>query len=236
MNQKVQGLHLFDNLHVIYLVTWLIIWFTVPLVGKKYLNKHQQKWFVWIMIVFMVGQEMVDYWNRTQFRHLSWDLDLPLHLCHLSLIFSVYILFRRSQFLFEITYFWGLGGALQTMLTPDMTNFDNYLAIFLMYAHHAMIILTCLWLVVVEGYRTRSGAIKRTFIFTYIVIWPVWLVDWITGGNYMYLMERPPTESPLVFGNWPWYIINIQVVAFLLFNIINLPMILLRKKESVTSY
>lgn len=231
MHQKLQGLQLFDTLHISYLLVWLVLWILIPFIGRKYLNKEQQKIVIWIMIIFIVGQEGVDYWNRTQFRLLSLDLDLPLHLCHLSLIFSVILLLKPSQYLFEITYFWGLGGAFQTMLAPDMTDFDNHTAIFLFNAHHAMIILVCIWLAVVNNYRCRPGAIKRTFILTNIVIWPVWLIDWLTGGNYMYLMERPPTESPLVFGNWPWYIINLQIVAFILFNIINFPMIYFRRKE-----
>lgn len=233
MHQKLQGLQLFDTLHVTYLLTWLVLWILIPFIGKRYLNKDQQKIVVWIMIIFMVGQEMVDYWNRTQFRPLSLDLDLPLHLCHLALIFSVILLLKPNQYLFEITYFWGLGGAIQTMLTPDMTDFDNYLAYFLVQAHHAMIILTCLWLVVVLGYRCRPGSIKRTFIFTNIVIIPVWFIDWLIGGNYMYLMARPPTESPLVFGNWPWYIINIEIVGLIIFTILYMPMIYLRRKEEL---
>jgi len=231
MPQKLQGLQLFDSLHVSYLLAWLSIWIIIPLVGKKYLNKNQQKIVVWMMVIFMVGQEVVDYWNRTQFRPLSLDLDLPLHLCHLSLIFSVILLLKPNKYLFEITYFWGLGGAFQTMLTPDTTNFDNYLSYFLMHAHHAMIILTCLWLAVVWGYRCRPGAIKRTFILTNIVIIPVWLIDLWTGGNYMYLIERPPTESPLVFGEWPWYILNMEIVGFIIFTLLYLPMIYLRRKD-----
>ncbi len=233
MHQKLQGLQLFDTLHVTYLLTWLVLWILIPFIGKRYLNKDQQTIVVWIMIIFMVGQEMVDYWNRTQFRPLSLDLDLPLHLCHLSLIFSVILLLKPGQYLFEITYFWGLGGAIQTMLTPDTTGFDNYLSYFLMHAHHGMIILTCLWLVVILGYRCRPGSIKRTFILTNIVIVPVWLIDRLTGGNYMYLMERPPTESPLVFGDWPWYILNIEIVGFIIFSILNMPMIYLRRKEKL---
>lgn len=181
----------------------------------------------------MVGQEAIDYWNRMQVRELTLSLDLPLHFCHLSLIFSVILLLKPSQYLFEITYFWGLGGAIQTMLTPDTTGFDNYLSYFLMHAHHAMIILTCLWLAVVDGYRCRPGSIKRTFILTNIIIWPVWFVDWLVDANYMYLMKRPPTDSPLVFGEWPWYIINVELVALVLFLIINIPMVILRRKESL---
>ena len=233
MHQKLQGLQLFDGLHVSYLLAWLTVWVAVPFIGKKFLNKEQQKMVLWAMLVFMVGQEVVDYWNRTHVRDLTLALDLPLHFCHLSLIFAVYLLIRPSKYLYEITYFWGLGGALQSMITPDMTDFDNYLAVFLFNAHHAMIILVCIWLAVINGYRCRKGAILRTMILTNIVIWPVWFIDWVEDANYMFLMERPPTESPLVFGDWPMYIINVEVVGFIMCLILNLPMIYLRRKEEL---
>jgi len=160
---------------------------------------------------------------------LNLVLDLPLHFCHISLIFAIYLLIKPNAYLYEITYFWGLVGAFQAMLAPDMTDFDNYLTVFLFNAHHAMIILVCIWLAVIDGYRCRKGAIKRMMILTNIVIWPVWLIDWLVGANYMYLMERPPTESPLVFGEWPWYIINIELVGLLLSVFMYLPMIYLRR-------
>ena len=184
---------------------------------------------VWTMIIFMIGQEALDYWNRAQFRDLNLVLDLPLHFCHISLIFAIYLLIKPNAYLYEITYFWGLVGAFQAMLAPDMTDFDNYLTVFLFNVHHAMIILVCIWLAVIDCYRCRKGAIKRMMILTNIVIWPVWLIDWLVGANYMYLMERPPTESPLVFGEWPWYIINVELVGLLLSVFMYLPMIYLRR-------
>ncbi|MBC8322875.1 MAG: TIGR02206 family membrane protein [Candidatus Marinimicrobia bacterium] len=233
MHQKLQGLQLFDELHISYLLVWLVIWISVPIIGKKYLNEDQRKMIVWTMIIFMIGQEIVDYWNRMQVRELTLSLDLPLHFCHISLLFAIYLLIKPSKYIYEITYFWGLGGAFQTMLAPDMTDFDNYLGVFLFNAHHAMIILVCIWLAVIDGYRCRKGAIFRTLILTNIIIWPVWVVDWLVDANYMYLMKRPPTDSPLVFGEWPWYIINVELVAFVLFLIINIPMLILRRKESL---
>ena len=61
---------------------------------------------VWTMIIFMIGQETRDYWNRAQFRDLNLVLDLPLNFCHISLIFAIYLLIKPNAYLYEITYFW----------------------------------------------------------------------------------------------------------------------------------
>ena len=37
------------------------------------------------------------------------------------------------------------------------------------------------------------------------------------GSNYMYLYEVPQIKNPLVFGDWPFYIINWEVIILVLF-------------------
>ncbi|HEX4272484.1 MAG TPA: hypothetical protein VHZ32_13905, partial [Rhizomicrobium sp.] len=44
---------------------------------------------------------------------------LPLNLCDWALIALVAALLTRNQFAYELGYFWGLGGTLQGMITPD---------------------------------------------------------------------------------------------------------------------
>ena len=47
--------------------------------------------------------------------------SLPLHLCGLSSILSWLVLFYRNQLLYEILIFWGITGAIHSLLTPEFT-------------------------------------------------------------------------------------------------------------------
>ena len=49
-----------------------------------------------------------------------------------------------------------------------------------------------------------------------------------SGSNYMYLAESPKIDNPLVFGDWPYYILNWEVIVLVLFYITYL--IFTRKK------
>ena len=59
---------------------------------------------------------------------------------------------------------------------------------------------------------------------------PVAMVNWLIGSNYMYLCTKPGVDSPFLVGDWPWYLLGLEVVALLLMAIASVPMIYLRRK------
>ena len=52
---------------------------------------------------------------------------------------------------------------------------------------------------------------------------PVGFICWLTGGNYMYLREIPNVDNPLLFGEWPFYMLNCIFIGGLLMFIAKLP-------------
>jgi len=230
---KLQNLALFDYHHLLALGFSLAAWVGIPWAGRRFLTAKRQQQTVHFLVLFAIIQEMVDYWNRMQVRPLSWELDLPFHVCHYALIFATIALFTKNQYLFEFSYLIGMTAALQALLTPDMTDFDNWTSFITFFIHHALIILFCLWLIVVEGMRTTKGAVFRTMVLVNLMIIPAGIVNWFTGGNYMYLCTKPHVNNPLVFGNWPWYLLNFEVLGFLLMCLFNLPMVLGRRKMAL---
>ena len=77
---------------------------------------------------------------------------------------------------------------------------------------------------------TTRGAIQRTMLFVNLMGIPVATVNWLIGSNYMYLCTKPGVDSPFLVGDWPWYLIELEVVALLLMAIASVPMIYLRRK------
>ena len=45
---------------------------------------------------------------------------LPLHVCGMSAILSVVVLFTRNRLAYELVYFWGLAGATNAVVTPAL--------------------------------------------------------------------------------------------------------------------
>lgn len=148
----------------------------------------------------------------------SVSASLPLHLCSLSLFFSIYLLWTGSSRLNDFVFFAGLGGALQAVLTPSVVeNFPDFRFIHFFFIHSG-IILTAFYLYMIKGYRPTFKGIIRTFVILNILFPIITAVNFLVEGNYMFLREKPASGSLLDFlGPYPWYILSLEAVAFLMF-------------------
>lgn len=157
----------------------------------------------------------------------QWDPSwtLPLHLCGLTLILSFIMLWTKSYRLFEFNYFAGIGGALQALLTPAaiLSGYPHF-TFFYFFIAHGGIIVSSLFMIAAYGYRPRVSSILRTMLWLNLLLIPVGLVNYVTGGNYMFIARKPDDPSLLDFlGPWPWYILSLEGVAFVMCLILYLP-------------
>jgi uncharacterized membrane protein YwaF len=123
--------------------------------------------------------------------------SLPLHLCEAGCFIVAAALWWRTRFAFEVSYFWGLGGTLPGLFTPDVPGHFPEPVYFQYYAEHGLLVL----------YAAAVGA-----------------VDFVTGGNYLFLRDIPPTQTILDYlGPWPWYIVTLTAMALIVFTLLYLP-------------
>ena len=227
-----ESLRLFDNLHLFALFASLCCIVFIPLLGRM-LPKSKKHFGVWVLVLFAIVQEILDYCNRASFRELSLARDLPLNICSFSLIIALVSLITRNRYCFEFSYFIGATAALQSLLTPGLPYIYNLTDYILFFFQHALIIVLALWNVFVDGMITSKYAILRTMIFLNLMILPVGIINWFAGFNYMYICEKPHVESPFVFGEWPWYILSLEVVGLLMMLIAAIPMAMANKARSL---
>lgn len=161
---------------------------------------------------------------------------LPLQLCDLACIVAAAALWTRRQLLVELTYFWGLAGTANGLVTPDLPqHFPDFLA-FQYFIAHGAIVGAALLLVV--GLRTtpRPLAALRVYALTVVVLAGDAMVDAATGGNYLYLRHTPGVHSLLdVFGPWPWYVLGASALTLVIFAILELPFTIGRRLPGRTA-
>lgn len=145
-----------------------------------------------------------------------WDVrrSLPLQLCDISFILCGLALLTRQKFLYEWALLVGFPAAIHSILTPELTRgYSNFL-LFEYYFSHASQILAPLVLTLYFGMRPRIGSWMKVFMAVNVLLVIVFVFDWALGANYIYLMEKPAVDNPLLIGPWPWYILGVEVAGF----------------------
>ena len=218
--------------HKLYIFIMAASWVIVPFISQKYLDSTWKRRVALILVISIIGVEIVDDIYRV-FDSRGWFIssDLPLHMCGFSVFATSWALITKDQRVFELSYFWGFGGALQAILTPDPTSIENHFYLFSFMVSHGLIILNVLYLIFVYKMILTKGALLRTIITTNILLVGIAIINWILDANYFYLFEPPPVENPLIMAReFPLYFVNMEVVAIIVLYIISIPMLIYRKK------
>jgi hypothetical integral membrane protein (TIGR02206 family) len=167
--------------------------------------------------------------------HSTWNLrtSLPLQLCSLSGLLSGIVLLFPGQAGFEFLMYWGLTGAFHSLLTPEMTQGKGLYILVDYYVSHAGIILACLFMANRMGYGLRKNSWWKIFLFSQILIPVIGMVDYALQANYMYFMEKPQADNPLIIGEWPWYILAFDVLMAVHFYLIYFIFFVVMKKKFI---
>jgi len=158
--------------------------------------------------------------------------DLPFALCDIAILVAAAACWWQRPLLVELTYFWGLAGTLQAVVTPDLNAGFPHLVFFQYLLGHLGIVLAALYLVIGLRIAPRPGSVMTTFAITLAYTAFVGVVDALVGANYMFL-RRPPGNWTLlrVLGPWPWYIASAAGVALALLVTLDLPCWLGRRRH-----
>lgn len=178
----------------------------------------------WGLAVLLVVNE-VAWWTVIALRgEWGWDYALPLYLCDAAGFVAALALVTRRPLLVEVTYFWGLAGTIQAMMTPDLHyDFPSYFY-FQYFAQHIGIVAAALFLVLGLRIQPRRGSIMRLVLITVVFTVVAGIADLVTGGNYMYLHRKPASGSLLDYmGPWPVYIAAGVPLAVAILVVLDLP-------------
>ena len=227
------------------LLTFIMIgvWIVFSFIGYKLKNQKTITKISYGLIGFSILQEIMDYTNRIFLDELyviSLSTDLPLQFCSIGYYFSIIGIImsvsekkyniKFEQFIFDCAYVLGFGGALQAMITVDLTGINNMIGSFALNWQHSIIILNVLWLIFAYNKRFNLRGVLNAFIFMNLAMIPVGIINYFLSANYMFICSPPNVNNPLLIGDWPIYLIILEFVYFLYILILYLPFKLLHKK------
>ena len=150
---------------------------------------------------------------------MGWEQMLPLQLCDWGMVVVIVAMWSGSLRWFEVAYFWGIGGTLQAVLTPNLRfGFPDF-RFFSFFISHSGIIIGVIFLMLTRRYRPRPMSILRVFAWSEFYFVVTFIADGMTGCNYGFLLHKPEAFSILNFlSDWrPLYLVQMHFVALLFF-------------------
>ena len=143
-----------------------------------------------------------------------WNLqdNLPLHLCRISFFISMVVLFTRKQWMYEWVLFLAIPSGIHSMLTPEMTKGISTWFYFDYYFVHAGLILVPLYLTIVMGMKSRADAWWKTILRLQIPVAIILPLNFLLESNYIYLRHKPLVDNPFLIGEWPIYIVLLELI------------------------
>lgn len=172
----------------------------------------------------------------------GWSVStaLMIQMCGLSILLFPVAFFAEServrQFLFDLLYFWGIGGAIQALIAPDIgaNGFPDY-RYFSFFVSHGLIITSAVLMVMAGGVRITLRSVLRAVVVTNLLLIPIYGIDMAIKlippydpGNYFVLGFPPPTGSIVdlfsnLFGPSPRYVVGLEAMGLLVFALLYVP-------------
>lgn len=144
----------------------------------------------------------------------GWQGALPMHLCDWTGIAAIVALVWRRQLAYEMTYFWGLGGTLQALITPDLAYDFPDVRFFTFFISHGGVIVAIAFLTLGLRMRPWPASLVRILVWSNIYLAAAGALDFALGENYGYLCAKPSRASLLDhLGPWPLYILSLEGIA-----------------------
>ena len=150
---------------------------------------------------------------------VSWQQMLPLQLCDWGMVVVIVAMLSGRQRWFEVAYFWGIGGTLQAVLTPNLHFGFPDVRFFSFFISHSGIIIGVIFLMLMRRYRPYPMSIVRVFVWSEVYFVITMFADTWTDFNYGFLLHKPEAFSILSFlSDWrPLYLLEMHGVALLFF-------------------
>jgi hypothetical integral membrane protein (TIGR02206 family) len=232
---------------------------TIPFLSSEWLIANGITFFLIIILILLLirsRSEFVDRFNKYfaffliaeylffQFYSIfngTWTVieSMPFHLCTLMWFNTIYILFTRKQWAFELMLFIGMPGAAHALLTPQLNFGNEFVYMFDFFFSHGWLFICPFYCIFVLGMKPRLMSWWHSFLRLQDIIALVFLanfsINYFSFGyilppsidsptaNFMYLLALPLADNPFVVGSWPSYLLILLFAVFIHALIVYLP-------------
>ncbi|NVK53771.1 MAG: TIGR02206 family membrane protein [Flavobacteriaceae bacterium] len=161
----------------------------------------------------------------------DYQKNLPLHLCSFLALTIPIVSFCRKYLHYEIVFFLILTGTFQSLVTPTSYNFLNF-EFFRYWFVHAGLVIFMMYATFIYKMRPTLKSVWKSYLGFQVYMIVMFIINYFLGSNYFYTNRKPDAASMLdLFGEWPYYVLVVNLIVIPYFFLIYLPFHLTRNKS-----
>ena len=205
--------------HLTVIVLTVVLPFALGAIVRRAKSQRVEKGIICALsAVLILNYAVYLVFIRTQ-GVLDWRQSLPMQMCDWGMFVVIVAMWTGNQRWFEVAYFWGIGGTLQAVLTPNLHfGFPDWRFISF-FTSHCGIIVSVIFLMLTRRYRPYPMSLVRAWLWSEFYFVVTIVVDELTRVNYGFLLHKPEAFSVLSFlsDSRPLYLLQMHGVAALFF-------------------
>ena len=222
---EAQPFNIFGTYHLVTLAVILCVAIFFP---RTYRDKpvSQKENIAKILGISIIALELVKpfIWHSMDY---TWIRLIPIHLCSLSGFFIGIFLLTKKRLFFEIAFFWGIGGGINALITPDVTLTFPDPKYVLFFLGHGLLIVNIGYACIALNNRPTFKSVKNGILFSLAVLPVIYIINLLLGppANYWYLGAKPTEGQSIMdfFPDPPLHIPLLIIIGAFLFLLIYSP-------------
>ncbi len=156
-----------------------------------------------------------------------WIRLLPIHMCSLSGFFIGIFLLTNRRLFFEVAFFWGIGGGINALITPDVTMTFPDPKYVLFFLGHGLLMVNIGYACIALSNRPTFHSVKNGIFFSLGALPFIYIINLLLGppANYWYLGAKPTEGQSIMdfFPDPPLHIPLLVIIGAFLFLLIYSP-------------
>lgn len=222
---EAQPFNIFGTYHLVTLAVILCVAIFFP---RTYRDKpvSQKENIAKILGISIIALELVKpfIWHSMDY---PWIRLIPIHMCSLSGFFIGIFLLTKKRLFFEIAFFWGIGGGINALITPDVTLTFPDPKYVLFFLGHGLLIVNIGYACIALSNRPTFKSVKNGIFFSLAVLPVIYIINLLLGppANYWYLGAKPTEGQSIMdfFPDPPLHIPLLIIIGAFLFLLIYSP-------------
>jgi hypothetical integral membrane protein (TIGR02206 family) len=221
--------------HITIIILIICLSIGLPIFTKRSFSQYQQLLTSRIIAIIISCWVILYDLILLNLGKFNYKTDLPLDICNLMGLLIPFLMWYPSKQLFPYLYFYIMAGTTQAVFVPYLFDgFPNFVFIKFWVVHGGLIVYI-LYVAVVWKFKLTLKDIWRSFLLLQLYGLLIYLINKQIGANYIFLVQKPPTNSIFdYFGPWPIYILVAEAIMLFLMFMVYLPYWKTNKKMTLS--